>query len=182
VFWSTIKTNLLSIENYAAKTGERDCALWSKFTTLFTSLLLSGTYVEKLRAYHHVFIHTRKPQVSVPVSLQNFRNCVEAYTSLHSGFTASSMMTPQMYVTLAIRYLSLSISTLNQFSQKLADTALEAASLPGVTLSSVHDALVACAAEESTLDILLSKEPTRSCAFASAVSYDTDDLLPVEKF
>jgi hypothetical protein len=63
---------------------------------------------------------------------------------------------------------------------QLADTALEAASLPGATLSSVHDALVGCAAEESTLDVLISKEPTRSHAFAAAVSYDNDDLSPVE--
>jgi hypothetical protein len=70
--------------------------------------------------------------------------------------------------------------TLNQFVQKLADTALEAASLPGATLSSVHDALVGCAAEDSTLDVLISKEPTRSHAFAAAVSYDNDDLSPVE--
>jgi hypothetical protein len=53
---------------------------------------------------------------------------------------------------LAIRYLTLSHSTLNQFGQKVADTALEAAYLPGATLSSVHDALVGCAAEESPLD------------------------------
>jgi hypothetical protein len=61
-----------------------------------------------------------------------------------------------------------------------ADTASEAASLPGATLSSVHDALVVCAAEESTLDVPISKEPTRSHAFTAAVRYDNDDLLPVE--